>query len=267
MKITVFYIAYFAFLAGLFTASVQLMQSQLPDDKPKLNTRLNIPGLNYFPKFAASNKDQKERLANNDGIAFYWKDGQKDGDAGYQFYVDQTQAIFDEVTKNDADKVNLHYSNRYHIFQDFDLGTLGECANPQASWDAGKPCVYFRLNRVIDWQPVGLFQPQPDTIFKRDGPTKPMVKDATYVRCEAKNAETGDVVSGAFKYFGGDANGGDGYFPADFFPYQGKKAQPTYESPIVAAQVVGLEVRKIKIIQGQKPFKSKSREPNQHLSP
>ena len=244
MKITVFYIAYFAFLAGLFTASVQLMQSQLPDDKPKLNTRLNIPGLNYFPKFAASNKDQKERLANNDGIAFYWKDGQKDGDAGYQFYVDQTQAIFDEVTKNDADKVNLHYSNRYHIFQDFDLGTLGECANPQASWDAGKPCVYFRLNRVIDWQPVGLFQPQPDTIFKRDGPTKPMVKDATYVRCEAKNAETGDVVSGAFKYFGGDANGGDGYFPADFFPYQGKKAQPTYESPIVAAQVVGLEVRK-----------------------
>ena len=50
-KITVFYIAYFAFLAGLFTASIQLMQSQLPEDKPKLNTRLNIPGLHFFPKF------------------------------------------------------------------------------------------------------------------------------------------------------------------------------------------------------------------------
>lgn len=229
LKITVFYIAYFAFLAGLFTASVQLMQSQLPDDKPKLNTRLNIPGLNYFPKFAASDKDQKERLANNDGIAFYWKDGQKDGDDGYQFYVDQSKAILDDVTNNDSEVKN------------FDVATLGECANPQASWDAGKPCVYFRLNRVIDWQPVGLFKPEDGTIFAKDGPTKPMVKDATYVRCEAKNAESGDYVDGAFKYFGGDANGGDGYFPADFFPYLGKKAQKTYESPIVAVQVVGLE--------------------------
>ena len=119
VKITVFYIAYFAFLAGLFTASVQLMQSQLPDDKPKLNTRLNIPGLNYFPKFAASDKDQKERLANNDGIAFYWKDGQKDGDDGYQFYVDQSKAILDDVTNNDSEvKVSLEVSNcRLHILE------------------------------------------------------------------------------------------------------------------------------------------------------
>ena len=111
MKITVFYIAYFAFLAGLFTASVQLMQSQLPDDKPKLNTRLNIPGLNYFPKFAASDSAQKERLANNDGVAFYWKDGKKDGDDGYQFYVDQTKAILDDVTSKDSDvQASFHFS-------------------------------------------------------------------------------------------------------------------------------------------------------------
>ena len=102
MKITVFYIAYFAFLAGLFTASVQLMQSQLSDDKPKLNTRLNIPGLNYFPKFAASSDEQKKRLADNEGIAFYWKDGQKEGDDGYQFYVDQTLDIFKSVNDNDS---------------------------------------------------------------------------------------------------------------------------------------------------------------------
>jgi len=230
LKITVFYIAYFAFLAGLFTASVQLMQSQLPDDKPKLNTRLNIPGLNYFPKFAASSPEQKERLANNEGIAFYWKDGQKDGDNGYQFYVDQAQTILKNVTDTVSD------------VKDFDVNTLGACKDPQASYDAGNACIYFRLNRVIDWKPVGLFKPEDDTIFAKDGPTKAMVKDATYVRCEAKDAESGEFVDGAFKYFGGDANGGDGYFPADYFPYKGKKAQPKYESPIVAVQVVGLEV-------------------------
>lgn len=226
LKITVFYIAYFAFLAGLFTASVQLMQSQLSDDKPKLNTRLNIPGLNYFPKFAASSDEQKKRLADNEGIAFYWKDGQKEGDDGYQFYVDQTLDIFKSVNDNDS------------AVKNFDVKTLGACADPQASWDAGKPCIYFRLNRVIDWKPVGLFKPEADTIFAQagNGPSKAMVKDATYVRCEAKDTDSGDKTY-PFTYFGGDNNGGDGYFPAEYFPYTGKKAQPTYESPIVAVQV------------------------------
>jgi len=71
-----------------------------------------------------------------------------------------------------------------------------------------------------------------------------MVRDATYVRCQAKN-EDNEIISSEsgplFKYWGGANDGGDGYFPKDFFPYQGKKAQPDYESPVVAVQVVGLE--------------------------
>jgi len=231
LKITVFYIAYFAFLAGLFTASIQLMQSQLPQEdgqykKPKLNTRLNIPGLNYFPKFAADVPAQKERLGKNDGIAFYWQDGKKDGDNGYQYYVDQTNEVFKSYS-NSADCPGC---------KDFDTKTLGACANPQTAWDAGKPCVYFRLNRVIDWQPVGLFKPEEGTFFAKDGPKKPMVKDATYIRCEAKDDE-GNVIDSPFTYFGGDNNGGDGYFPAEFFPYKGKVDQGSYESPIVAVQI------------------------------
>jgi len=231
LKITVFYIAYFAFLAGLFTASIQLMQSQLPQEdgkfkKPKLNTRLNIPGLNYFPKFGADNADQKQRLGDNNGIAFYWQDGKKDGSDGYQYYVKQTEEVFKSYAATPS----------CAGCKDFNTQTLGACADPQASWDAGKPCVYFRLNRVIDWQPVGLFKPEDGTFFAKDGPTKPMVKDATYIRCEAKD-EDGNVIDSPFTYFGGDNNGGDGYFPADYFPYKGKVDQETYESPIVAVQI------------------------------
>ena len=96
---------------------------------------------------------------------------------------------------------------------------------------------------MIDWKPVGLFKPEADTIFAQagNGPSKAMVKDATYVRCEAKDTESGDKTY-PFTYFGGDNNGGDGYFPAEYFPYTGKKAQPTYESPIVAVQVGDLAV-------------------------
>jgi len=239
-KITVFYIAYFAFLAGLFTASIQLMQSQLPEDKPKLNTRLNIPGLHFFPKFDMKNADDKERIGNNEGITFMW-DGQN-GDLGYQYYVDSTQKNFDE------------YSNTPTTdgVMDFNTATLGDCApqnDASFGWSTGKPCIYFRINKVINWEPVGLFAPQEGTFFAQpnNGLNKPMVRDATYVRCQAKN-EDNEVVDSTntqlFKYWGGANDGGDGYFPKEFFPYLGKQKQEDYESPIVAVQVVGLEAAK-----------------------
>ena len=238
-KITVFYIAYFAFLAGLFTASIQLMQSQLPEDKPKLNTRLNIPGLHFFPKFDMKNADDKERLGNNEGITFMW-DGQN-GDLGYQYYIDSTKATFDTYANTPATAG----------VADFDTNTLGDCSPEKDStfgWGSGKPCIYFRINRVINWEPVGLFAPEEGTFFAQpnNGLTKPMVRDATYVRCQAKN-EDNEVIDSTstqlFKYWGGANDGGDGYFPSSFFPYLGKQAQKDYESPIVAVQVVGLEVR------------------------
>ena len=236
-KITVFYIAYFAFLAGLFTASIQLMQSQLPDDKPKLNTRLNIPGLHFFPKFDMKNADDKERLGNNEGITFMW-DGQN-GDLGYQYYVDATKKTF------------ATYDAPAEGATDFDTNTLGDCSPAKDStfgWGSGKPCIYFRINKVINWEPVGLFAPEEGTFFAQpnNGLTKPMVRDATYVRCQAKNEDNEVIDSSStqlFKYWGGANDGGDGYFHPSFFPYQGKQAQKGYESPIVAVQVVGLEVR------------------------
>jgi len=234
-KITVFYIAYFAFLAGLFTASIQLMQSQLPDDKPKLNTRLNIPGLHFFPKFDMKNADDKERLGNNEGITFMW-DGQN-GDLGYQFYVDSTKKTF------------ATYDAPAEGATDFDTNTLGDCSPAKDStfgWGSGKPCIYFRINKVINWEPVGLFAPEEGTFFAQpnNGLSKPMVRDATYVRCQAKNEDNEVIDSSStqlFKYWGGANDGGDGYFHPSFFPYQGKQAQKGYESPIVAVQVVGLE--------------------------
>jgi len=213
------------------------MQSQLPEDKPKLNTRLNIPGLHFFPKFDMKNADDKERLGNNEGITFMW-DGQN-GDLGYQYYIDSTKATFDTYANTPATAG----------VADFDTNTLGDCSPEKDStygWGSGKPCIYFRINRVINWEPVGLFAPEEGTFFAQpnNGLTKPMVRDATYVRCQAKN-EDNEVIDSTskqlFKYWGGANDGGDGYFPSSFFPYLGKQAQKDYESPIVAVQVVGLE--------------------------
>lgn len=236
LKILAFYVCYFTFLAGLFTASVQLMEKQLPRDKPLRQTRLNVPGIHYFPAFDMKESEQKSRFGDNDGIAFAYHDGETTGENGYDYYINATQKVMDSYT-NSSDAAD---------HKDFNLETLGPCSpmksGYQYGWDHGMPCIYFRINRVIDWEPVGLFEPETDSYFNLTGnlPTKPMELDATYIRCMAKTEDNVEIEGEIFKYYGGDANGGDGYIPKEFFPYKGKYIQPAYESPIVAVQIVGL---------------------------
>lgn len=233
-KISLFYVAYFAFLAGLFTASIQIMKTSIDLEKPKLQTRLNIPGLHYFPKIDPFNKTQTTRLKDNTQIPFYWDNENPDSPgAFYTTIVDTEKAIYDEKAGKNQEGVT-----------NFDWGTLGACGTSPYGWNTNEPCVFFRVNRVIDWTPVGLFMPEKDSIFEKDGPTKPMQKDAIYIRCDSKYlGETeGDEAGPAaltFTYFGGDPS--DGYISSEFFPYQGKAKQEAYQSPIVAVKVKGLE--------------------------
>jgi len=228
LKITLFYIAYFLFLTGLFLASITLMENQLPENKPKLNTRLNIPGLNFFPKFNLTEEADKDRIGENDGIHIYYDSNVAEGKKGYDFYVNSIKKTMDKYDATSS-------------FQDFDTATLGECATGKYGYDEGKPCVFFRLNRVIDWKPVGLFKPEKDSFFDlpANRPTKPMVRDATYVRCQAKDMNNDNaIVEGGFKYFGGGLDG-EGYFEPKFFPYTGKNSvnMESYESPVVAVKI------------------------------
>jgi len=119
---------------------------------------------------------------------------------------------------------------------DFDWSSMGDCGysgdNLDAQtfgWDTPTPCIYLRLNRIIDWKPVGLFKPADGSIFANDGPKKPMVEDAVYMRCKSKyiGDKEADAAPSAltFTYFGGN---GDGYVEKKFFPYGGKAAQPNY---------------------------------------
>jgi len=238
-KIGLFYIAYFAFLAGLFTASIQIMKTSINTDKPKLQTRLNIPGLHYFPKINPKESEQTDRLKKNEGVPFYFDETQE----SYSFYSD---LVTSEKAAYDTKASNADANEKV---TKFDWGAnLGACAVAPFGYDTAEPCVYLRLNRVIDWTPVGLFKPEDGSVFSKDGPKKPMVKDGTYVRCEAKyigeegNGKSGEDIT--FEYFGGDSNGGDGFISKEYFPYSGKAAQPNYQSPMVAVKVKGLKENK-----------------------
>lgn len=238
-KIGLFYIAYFSFLAGLFTASIQIMKTSINLEKPKLQTRLNIPGLHFFPKVDAESKDQTARLKENEGVPFYWDSAKEDS---YKFY-EKIVATEVEIYKNKSASIAANAVAGKNVdVVDFDWTTLGDCGVAPYGWDSSEPCIYLRLNRIIDWNPVGLFKPE--GIFEEEGnlPTKKMVRDATYIRCNSKyigDKEDGDQPDPlTFTYMGGAPS--DGFVESKFFPYQGKSAQPDYQSPMVAVKVGGL---------------------------
>jgi len=220
LKITVFYIAYFTFLAGLFMASISVMKTTVNDDKPRLQTRLQIPGLHALPKLSPMNDAQSARLSDNGGVAIKYDPSNADD---YSIYT----GILDEI--------KAEYSGEADT--PFDVNSLGPCGSGNYGYDTSSPCVWIRLNKVIDWTPVGYFAPTEAQGFTAASLNSRMEKDAVYVRCESKEVEsdTRDVAS--FEYFGGT----DGNLESKYYPFTGKKAQPNYEQPIVAVKINGLK--------------------------
>jgi len=46
-----------------------------------------------------------------------------------------------------------------------DYGDFGDCNGPNYGFDLNKPCLFFRLNKVIDWSPLGIEGNDFDTAF------------------------------------------------------------------------------------------------------
>ena len=135
VKITIFYIAYFTFLAGLFMASISVMKTTVNDDKPRLQTRLQIPGLHALPKLDPMNDAQSSRLGDNDGVAIKY-DPATEGDN--QVYVDILTGIKSDYASQDGGPA------------DFSFSSLGDCGQAPYGYDSNSPCVWIRLNKVLN---------------------------------------------------------------------------------------------------------------------
>lgn len=229
-KIALFYVVYFTFLAGLFIASLRIGGSMIDQEKPNVQTRLNIPGVNVFPKIDYYNGEHNARIKENENIPFFWDSSDQQS---YSFYE---QLITAEKNKYD-DLASLAGNNVIPV----EWSQLGECGIAPFAWDTSEPCVFLRLNRVIDWMPVGLHAPVEGTFFAEagNGPTQNMQADAVYMRCKdigKRKDDSPDLLT--FDYIN------DGYLDQKYFPFDGKMLQPGYQSPIVAVKIKGIENEK-----------------------
>ena len=52
-------------------------------------------------------------------------------------------------------------------------------------WDSNSPCIFLRLNKIIDWLPIGYLSPPENTFYAEDGPRNTIERDAIYFRCKS----------------------------------------------------------------------------------
>ncbi|XP_056092909.1 sodium/potassium-transporting ATPase subunit beta-2b isoform X2 [Rhinichthys klamathensis goyatoka] len=212
--ILLFYLAFYIFLAGLFTLTMYVMLQTLDDHKPTYQDRLSTPGMMIRPKGEQLEIDYTVEYTET-----------------WERYV---QALNNFLSPyNDSVQAQKNYEckpDQYFIQEDsgslknfpkrscqFKRSILEDCSgltDRYYGYSEGKPCVIIKLNRVINFLPSS----------NRNPP---------YVTCAAK-ADDSDKI-GELMYFPPN-----GTFNLMYYPYYGKKSQVNYSQPLVAIKFLNI---------------------------
>jgi len=221
--ITGFYIIYYSCLAGFWLAMLNIFFLTLSDTEPKWIADNGLigksPGLGLKPA-------QLNELIDSSMIAFNREKKEAQGEpgdanyvAGYAGWAERIEKFLQPYKDCTGD----------HCFPLAQLGTA--CSTKPYGFDQGKPCVYLKLNKIIQLK---------NEAYKVDelpeempAPLKTHIaaqadKDQVWIECHGEYPADIEGL-GTINYF----PAGQG-FPAKYFPYKGK-SEP-YQSPLIAVQ-------------------------------
>jgi len=152
-----FYIAYFISIFGLFFLIVYwfYLGTKAGSDglRPLLHGRgIQSPGINYQPRLANANSNHMDYINSNhrdigSQTAFVYKSNS----GKHNIYVDQMN--------------NFLKSEGYQEEGLSAYGNFSDCNGPNYGFDVDKPCLFFRVNKVLDWEPWGIFESDIDEAF------------------------------------------------------------------------------------------------------
>jgi len=207
-RISIFYLFYYLFLAGLFALSINLCLSCLDEETPYFQTRLQTPGVTLQPKLPSN--------------------------------VALTTDITYTVGAPSQDKLVNHLTTFMANYTDQDFGP---CSAAGYGYADGQPCIFVKVNKIIGWQPYAfgsLAEEEDREDNRKDNSKAPSLastltasykSNLMYIRCYGLKDDDKEAL-GAVSYY--PEHGG-----IDFakFPYNGKKKDPKYTPPIVAVKL------------------------------
>ncbi|KAL6463342.1 hypothetical protein MHYP_G00277330 [Metynnis hypsauchen] len=221
--IFLFYLAFYIFLAGLFTLTMYVLLLTLDDNTPTYQDRLATPGMMIRPK-------------SEDLEITYTKENTESWD----MYVQALNRFLSPYNDSVQEQKNHECTPDKYFIQDdsgsvknnpkrscqFKRSILEDCSglyDRYYGYNDGKPCIIIKLNRVIGMLPG------------KDGQT-PSVScgPKRYKIGKDEWADDTDKM-GEVVYFPRN-----GTFNLMYYPYYGKKAQVNYSQPLVAIKFLNM---------------------------
>ncbi|XP_055055800.1 sodium/potassium-transporting ATPase subunit beta-2b [Misgurnus anguillicaudatus] len=212
--ILLFYLAFYIFLAGLFTLTMYVMLQTLDDYKPTYQDRLATPGMMIRPK------GEELELAYTIQYTETWERYVQALNNFLTPYNDSIQARKNIECKRDQyfiqeDSGTLkNYPKRSCQFNRTILGNCSGVTDPVYGYNSGQPCIIIKLNRVIGLLPG-------------------KESRAPFITCGGKTDDSDKL--GELQYYPPD-----GSFNLMYYPYYGKKSQVNYSQPLVAIKFLNI---------------------------
>ncbi|XP_054886471.1 sodium/potassium-transporting ATPase subunit beta-233-like [Poeciliopsis prolifica] len=235
LKISMFYVFFYAFLIGVFSCTIIVLLKTLPINRPKHQDRILPAGLSFEP------------YAHNFDIVFSQKNP-----ISYEKYVKSLKAFIeryqddkqtDDLKYEDCGSTPTTYTERGEVEGTtkqkkscrFSRKVLQECSgetDDTFGFKEGKPCLLLKINRVIDYRP----KPPTSSVKLPDELSGKPLDNVVPVHC-TNRWKRDDGLVGEVKYFG---FGGIGGFPMQYYPYYGKRLQSNYLQPLVGVKFANL---------------------------
>lgn len=212
--ILLFYLVFYGFLTAMFTLTMWVMLQTVSDHTPKYQDRLATPGLMIRPK--TENLDVIVNVSDTES----WDQHVQKLNKFLEPYNDSIQAQKNDVCRpgryyEQPDNGVLNYPKRACQFNRTQLGDCSGIGDPtHYGYSTGQPCVFIKMNRVINFY-AGANQ-------------------SMNVTCVGKRDEDAENL-GSFVMFPANGN-----IDLMYFPYYGKKFHVNYTQPLVAVKFLNV---------------------------
>ncbi|EDM08896.1 ATPase, H+/K+ exchanging, beta polypeptide [Rattus norvegicus] len=217
--ISLYYAAFYVVMTGLFALCIYVLMQTIDPYTPDYQDQLKSPGVTLRPDVYG------ER-----GLQISYNISENSSWAGLTHTLHSFLAGYTPASQQDS----INCSSEKYFFQEtfsapnhtkfsckFTADMLQNCSglvDPSFGFEEGKPCFIIKMNRIVKFLPSNNTAPRVDCTFQ-DDPQKPR-----------KDIEPLQV-----QYYPPN-----GTFSLHYFPYYGKKAQPHYSNPLVAAKFLNV---------------------------
>ncbi|XP_036897986.1 potassium-transporting ATPase subunit beta [Sturnira hondurensis] len=220
--ISLYYVAFYVVMAGLFVLCVYSMLCTLDPYTPDYQDQLKSPGVTLRPDvYGEKGLDISYNVSDNRT----WTDLVH---TLHNFLADYLPEAQQDNINCTSEKVFTQESfsapNHTKFSCKFTTDMLQNCSglvDPSFGFEEGKPCFIIKMNRIVRFLPSNNTAPRVDCAFLD--------------QYQGQDRRHTDVPPLQVEYYPPN-----GTFSLHYFPYYGKKAQPHYSNPLVAAKLLNV---------------------------